>query len=127
MAGIRLFKIHHTWEDWVGMALGVLIGLSPWLAEQQDSQVVMWNAVIVGALVIALSALELTGLRRWEEVSEIACGLWLIASPFTFGYAEAGALMYWHFVFGAVVVLLAALELWQDWKLSDMDLTAHGQ
>ena len=55
------------------------------------------------ALVIALGALELTGLQRWEQGGEIACGLWLIVSPFIFGYAEADALRYWHFVLGALV------------------------
>ncbi len=127
MAVIRLFNVHRNWEDWVGMLLGVLIGLSPWLAGQQDNQVAMWNAVIIGALVIALAALELAGLQRWEEVCEIACGLWLIASPFIFGYAETGTLRYWHFALGAAVALIAALELWQDWKLSDKELAQHGQ
>ena len=62
MAGI--FNIHRTWEDWASMVLGVLIGFSPWLAGQQGDQMVNWNAVIVGALMIALGALELTGLQR---------------------------------------------------------------
>src|SRR5712691_11222308 len=106
MAGIRLFNVHRTWEDWVGMVLGVLIGLSPWLAGEQDHQVVMWNAVILSALVIALSALELSGLQRWEE---------------------AGALRYWQFALGAAVVLLEVIELWQDWKLDDKELAHHGQ
>jgi O-antigen/teichoic acid export membrane protein len=127
MAAIRLFSVHRAWEDWVGIVLGVLVGLSPWLASQQDHQVVMWNAVLVGALVVALAALELGWLQRWEEAGEIACGLWLIVSPFIFGYAEAGALSYWHFVLGAAIVLLAVLELWQDWKLSDEQLVQHGQ
>jgi hypothetical protein len=52
-------------------------------------------------------------------------GLWLIASPFIFGYAEAGALRYWHFVLGAAVVLLAMLELRQDWKLNAAELRQH--
>jgi SPW repeat len=125
MAGI--FKVHRTWEDWVGMALGVLIGFSPWLAGQQGDAVVSWNAVIVGALVLALAALELAGLQRWEEVCEIVCGLWLIASPFMLGYIGTGTLGYWHFVLGALVVLLAAWELWQDWKVSAKDLAGHGQ
>jgi hypothetical protein len=34
--------------------------------------------------------------------------------------------MYWHFVLGAIVVLLAAVELWQDWRLSDQELARHG-
>jgi hypothetical protein len=126
MAGIRFLKFHHNWEDWLSMVVGVLIGLSPWLAGQQDSQLVMWNAVIIGALVVALAALELVGVQRWEEAGEIACGLWLIASPFIFGYANAGALRYWDFGLGAAVTLLAVLELWLDWQLSKTELAAHG-
>ena len=127
MSGIRFLKIHRSWEDWVSMLIGVLIGISPWLAEQQVDQAVMWNAVLVGALVLGLAQLEYVSLQRWEETGEIVLGLWLIASPFTFGYAETGALRYWHFILGAIVVLLAALELWQDWRLSDKELTQHGQ
>jgi len=125
MAG--MFKVHRTWEDWIGMALGVLIGFSPWFTGQQGDAVVNWNAVIVGALALALAALELAGLQRWEEVCEVVCGLWLIVSPFLFGYTGMGTLAYWHFVLGVLVVLLAAWELWQDWKLSDKELARHGQ
>jgi hypothetical protein len=127
MAGIRFFNVHRNWEDWFGIGLGVLIGLSPWLAGQQDNQIVMWNAVLVGALVLSLAALEFVGLQRWEEAGAFALGLWLIASPFTFGYADAGVLRYWHFALGGLVTLLAMLELWQDWKLNDRDLAQHGQ
>jgi len=55
----------------------------------------------------------------------MTCGLWLIASPFVFGYADAGTLRYWHVVLGIAVVLLAVLELRQDWELSDADLAHH--
>ena len=127
MSGIRFFNVHRPWEDWVSMLIGVLIGISPWLAEQQHDQAVMWNAVLVGALVLGLAQLEYVSLQRWEEIGETASGLWLIASPFAFGYAESGALRYWHFVLGTIVVLLAVLELWQDWKLSDKELLQHGQ
>ncbi len=73
--------------------------------------------------VIALGALELTGLQRWEQGGEIACGLWLIVSPFILGYAEADALRYWHFVLGALVgELLAVVERWRDWNLRDKEL-----
>jgi hypothetical protein len=127
MAGVRLFNVHRTWEDWLGIVIGVLIGLTPSITGQADNQSVVYNAALVGVLVLALAAFELVDLHRWEEAGEIVCGLWLIASPFTFGYAEAGMLRYWHFILGAVVVLLAVLELWQDWKLSDQELARHGQ
>lgn len=116
MSGIRFFTIHRSWEDLAGMLLGVLIGFSPWLSGQQPDQIVIWNAFLIGVLVLGLAQLEFISLQRWAESGEIACGLWLMASPFLLGYAEAGMLRYWHFVLGAIVVLLAALELWQDWK-----------
>ena len=91
-----------------------------------NTQAVATNAAIVGILLLALGASEFLDLRRWEEGLETACGLWLIASPFIFGYADTGALArYWHFVLGAVVVVLAVLELRQDWKLSDAELAQH--
>src|SRR5258706_5410311 len=79
----------------------------------------------VGILVLALGASEFLDLRRWEEGLEAACGLLLIASPFLLGYPDAGMLRYWHFVLGAAVVLLAMLELRQDWTLSNAELTRH--
>lgn len=127
MSGIRIFNVHRPWEDWVSMLLGVLIGFSPWFAGQQDNPAINWNAVLVGVLVLAFAELEYISLQRWEEAGEMVLGFWLIASPFTFGYAEAGTLRYWHFLFGAMVVVLAILELWQDWRLSDKELARHGQ
>jgi hypothetical protein len=127
MSGIRFFTIHRSWEDWVGMLIGVLIGFSPWISDQHNDQAVIWNALAVGVLVLGLAQLEYVSLQRWEEIGGIALGLWLTASPYIFGYAEAGTLRYWHVVLGGIVALIAALELWQDWNLSDKELAQHGQ
>jgi hypothetical protein len=125
MAGIRLFNVHYVWEDCVSMGLGALIMLTSWMADDAVSQTAAANATIVGILVLALGASEVVDLRRWEETLEAVCGLWLIASPFSFGYADAGTVRYWHFILGVAVVLLAVLELRQDWKLSDAELAQH--
>jgi hypothetical protein len=126
MAGIRVFNVHYLWEDCLSMGLGALIVLTSWMiGDAGNTQAVAINATIVGILVLALGASEFLDLRRWEEGLETACGLWLVASPFIFGYADTGTLRYWHFVLGAVVVVLAALELSQDWKLSDTELAQH--
>ena len=125
MAGIRLFNVHYGWEDSRQHGSGCSIVLTPWLVGDGGSQIVAVNAAIVGLLVLALGASEFVDLRRWEESLETACGLWLIASPFVFGYADAGTLRYWHFVLGFAVVLRAVLELRQDWALSDDELAHH--
>jgi hypothetical protein len=79
---IPFFNVHRSWEDWVSMLVGVLIGFSPWLPEQQDDPAVLGNALRVGLLVFGLAQLTYVSLTRWEEIGEIACGLWLITSPF---------------------------------------------
>jgi hypothetical protein len=125
MTGIRIFSVHYLWEDCVSVVLGVLIALTSWMVGDAGSQAVAANAAIIGTLVLVLGVSEFFYLRRWEEGLETACGLWLIASPFVFGYADAGTLRYWHFALGAAVVLLAVLELWQDWNLSRAELRHH--
>jgi hypothetical protein len=124
MPGIRLFNVHYGWEDFLSMGLGALIVLTSWAVGDASTQTVAANTAIVGILVLALGASEFLDLHRWEESLETACGLWLIASPFIFGYADAGTLRYWHFGLGVAVVVLAVWELWQDWKLSNAEL-AH--
>jgi hypothetical protein len=116
------------------MLLGVLIVLSPWIPMQGDHGVVdaersfvILNTFTVGILVFGLAQLEYVALQRWEQVAEILLGLWLIASPYVFGYSGDGLLRFWHSSLGGLVVLLAALQLWQDWDLSDDDMLKHGQ
>jgi hypothetical protein len=76
-------------------------------------------------LVIVFAALQLVTLQLWEEGAEILCGVWLLAAPFNLGYG--GALATLHLILGAAIIILAAIELMQDWKLSDDQLARHGQ
>jgi hypothetical protein len=133
MSDFRLLGTHKTWEDWCGMLLGLLIILSPWFPTQTANDIVdsdrsfmILNTFTVGILVLGLAQLEYVALQRWQEVAEIMLGLWLIASPAIFGYANDGLMLLWHSVLGVLVVLLGALQLWQDWELSDQDLLKHG-
>jgi len=116
------------------MLLGVLIVLSPWFPTPAGHEVidaersyVILNTFTIGILVFGLAQLEYVALQRWEEVAEILAGLWLIASPYIFGYSGDGMLRFWHASLGGLVVLLAALQLWQDWGLKDEDMLKHGQ
>jgi SPW repeat len=134
MSDFGFFKTHRTWEDWLGMLLGVLIILSPWFPTQAgheiidaERSVVIVNTFVVGILVFFLAQLEYVALRRWEEVAAILLALWLIVSPYVFGYHGDGLLRFYHSTLGGLVLLLATLQLWQDWELSDQDLLKHGR
>lgn len=103
---------HRGWEDLFSAACGVLIILSPALAYGDVGVAVFIATGFVGVVITMLAMLELMAHQRWEELAELACGLWIVLSPLVFGYA--GILRYSHFVLGAVVAVLALLELWQD-------------
>jgi hypothetical protein len=129
MSDFRFFSTHRPWEDWFGMLLGVLIVVSPWFPLQPandvmdaERSIMILNTFVVGMLVFGLAQLEYVALQRWEEVAEIALGLWLIASPMIFGYSGDDMLRAWHAMLGGIVVLLGALQLWQDWRRSDQEL-----
>jgi hypothetical protein len=78
----------------------------------------------VGLIVMAFGILEIVRLHRLEEIALFACGLWLFVSPFTHGYGGNLALI--HTVLGALLTLLATLELWQDWGRTDRDMARRG-
>jgi hypothetical protein len=135
MPGLSFFNTHRTWEDWFGMALGMLIVLSPWLTgetnhglgAESEPRYVILATLLIGIVVFCLAQMEYISLRRWEEGCEMALGLCLIAMPYFLGYSGDGALRFWHTGLGGAVVLLAVLKLWQDWDLTDQELTGHGQ
>ncbi len=105
-------KEHHSWEDWLGVGLGALLIVSPWLIGGTTDPMVSFSAVAMGMLVMVLAAMEFLDRQYWEETAEIAAGAWVMASPFVYGYINSG-LGYTHFAIGAVVALLAVLELSQ--------------
>jgi hypothetical protein len=132
MSDFSFIKTHRTWEDWCGMLLGALIVASPWFPIQDHSSIVerqtmILNTVAIGLVVFGLSQLEYVALQRWQEVATILVGLWLIVSPYVFGYSGEGFLRIYHTSLGAVAVILGVLQLWQDWDLSDQDMLKHGQ
>ncbi len=123
----RYFDTHRSWEDWFGMVLGLLMAVSPWVVEDHVSRAAAWNAVVVGVLLFFLAELEYAVFHRWEEIGELALGLWLIASPYFFGFYTAGAFRFWHSTIGGLVILLAALELWQDQERTRPEIARRGK
>jgi hypothetical protein len=122
-----LLKTHRTWEDGVGLLLGVTIGLTPWFYNEPSVPAVVLNSALIGLAVLMLAQLELVHWRRWEEIAQLACGLWLAASPFFFDYAHQDHLRFWHWALGGAVVALAVLELWQDRRRLGRDVAGDGR
>lgn len=54
LAALALFKVM-AWEEWVSVALGVWLAVSPWALGFSGLVAAMWNAVIVGSVVAVLA------------------------------------------------------------------------
>ena len=62
---------HRAWEDWLSMAIGLLVVISPWLAQAADSPLIVINAVIVGLMILSLAGMELIAeLRERPQTAE---------------------------------------------------------
>jgi hypothetical protein len=127
MSSIKFVDVHRTWEDWIGIGVGAVVGFSPWLSAEPTGDALMLLTMLIGLVVFSLSAFELVDLRRWEETGLLIAGLALIGLPFLLGYAGSGSLRNWHFGLGGLTCVLAVIELWQDWRLNAQELARHGQ
>lgn len=100
------------WEDWVAIAVGVVVALSTLFLPQMGASVAIM--VVLGALLVVSGLVNLAwpGMVAMEYVQGVL-GLLLIISPWVGGYADATtfgpAWMSW--IGGAVVVIVAALAI----------------
>ena len=111
MVNTKISGSIRRWEDLASILLGVVaIAAAFFLHPTLDA--IVTNAAITGLVVVTLAALDLTVPPHWEEPFEIVAGAWLMGSPFWLGYGDP--LRTTHVVIGALVAILAAIELWQD-------------
>lgn len=120
---VHQLRTHRPWEDWLGMSLGALTVFSPW-ALGADDLLIALNALVVGALIYSVSALELRAVEIWEDWLNLALGLWLVSSPWALGYGELAALAVSHYALGGFVAALASFELWQDMRRAGQTFSA---
>lgn len=52
------------WEEWVNLAAGAWLVVSPWILQFSAVTTALWTAVVIGALVFALAAWEIWSARH---------------------------------------------------------------
>lgn len=97
------------WQDPVNALVGACLIISPWALGFQSATVAMLNATLVGLALLAAALGAILVPRAWEEWTEFALGIWLVASPWVLGFADLSEAR-----LGAVVagVVVTALSLW---------------
>ena len=113
-SNLDVLKTHRGWEDWLLTGLGGLLLLTPALVPGEMPSSVLFSALAVGVVIMAMALFEIMLKGRWEEVIQFAVGVWLAVSVFILDYGIASELRALYFAIGALVALMAAIEFWQD-------------
>ena len=96
--------------DVANLILGAILFFSPWIFGF-DAGRASENATIAGLVIAVLAIAALTAFAVWEEWLNLIVGLWTLVSPWVLHFQGTHAMTV-HVVIGAIVAILAALELW---------------
>lgn len=103
--------------DIYNMVLAAALFVAPWFFAHA-SEAARVDLRLTAAIIICLSIAAILAFSAWEEWINLALGLWLIASPWIFGFAHTRA-MHFSIGIGAAVTFLAALELWLRYEVTE--------
>lgn len=118
--------LHRTdWENWINIFLGAWVLLLPWTVgygfHPFNVNVVSWNFVIMGVVVIVMSWMSLKSVTAFAEWLVLFAGIWLFFSPWILLYEdnspwyafynENNALLWNSIISGALITIFAALTI----------------
>ena len=102
------------WQDPVNAVIAVFLILSPWMLGYAGEMAALINAVLAGAVLLAVTLGAMLMPRAWEEWYEALVGLWLLASPWIVGFAAHMHARNAALIAGIVVLVLALWTLADD-------------
>lgn len=96
--------------DCYAAIFGLFLFISPWLFAyvSEKVRIEVWAS---GAAIAAISIAAMIAFSDWEEWVNLLLGAWLMISPWVLGFVHTSA-MHVSIAIGALVVFIAALELW---------------
>jgi hypothetical protein len=97
--------------SWLVTLAGLWELVSPFIMGYSAITVAMWNAVIVGVVLILLAgwaalSQEVSTDRTLDWINAIL-GFWLVVSPFVLGYSASMVALWNSAIVGIVVIVLA--------------------
>lgn len=103
------------WLDSINILIGVWLFASPWLLDYAASAPnAAANAYIVGAVIVLFAAGAVYLPKVWEEWVNMACGIWMILSPWALGFAGLAGVTRNAVIVGVLVTVLATWAMLRD-------------
>jgi hypothetical protein len=103
------------WENWVNLVLGVWLFATPWTVAHRLAadltNMMSWNSWLVGLAVAISAGMALQELKPWEEWVNLVLGVWIVLSPWIFGYASEASLTWNSIVVGLCIAVFSGISI----------------
>lgn len=104
-----------NWQNVTNVVLGVWYFFSPWIVAHKMApdveKMMSLNAWVVGAAIVLVAWAALQELAVWEEWTSLLLGVWLILTPWIFGFVQ-DRIFFWNSILvGAAVVVTSSLAI----------------
>jgi uncharacterized membrane protein HdeD (DUF308 family) len=98
---------------WLTGLLGLLLGIAPFVLGYRDHTYALWSSVILGAIVVLVSAYKAIDSRpaNWEYWVAGLAGLLAVIAPFALGFSTLTSALWTTIVLGVILLILAAYEV----------------
>ncbi|WP_163649804.1 SPW repeat protein [Modicisalibacter sp. 'Wilcox'] len=97
-------QLHSRWRDRIMLLFGAWLAVSPYvLGFATTASLAMWSTLVVGLVLIAMSALAIWKQKAWEEWLLLALGVWLLVAPFALGFLGLTNAAINSFIMGVLV------------------------
>jgi hypothetical protein len=105
------------WQEWASFALGLWLAMSPWICGYAEEHAATGNAAFMGIALALGCHFQVSLDARAAEWLNVAGGAWLVAAPFSLGFATAAVPTANCVAVGTLVVVLAVSALSLDKEL----------
>lgn len=98
---------------WITGILGLALAVAPFVLGYSNHTGALWTSVILGVVVILVSAYEAADRNKakWEYWIAGLAGLVAIIAPFVLGFSAMTTAMWTTIVLGVLMLLLAGYEV----------------
>ncbi len=101
---------------WLTAILGLALGVAPFVMGYSNNPAAMWTSIVLGVVVIVLSALEAIDehARKWEYWALGAAGVLAVIAPFVFGFTTITYAFWIMIGFGVLMILISGYEVFTE-------------
>jgi uncharacterized membrane protein HdeD (DUF308 family) len=99
-------------QDIINLICGVLLFISPWVANFAADSRAAWTGWIGGVVIAVMAAAALLQFAEWEEWVALVIGVLVVIAPWVLGFAAVQSAAIVCVVLGIIVALSSIWELW---------------